>query len=102
MLGATHDLSAPMRIRPLGGTLVARLYEDGEAKTFALGREGAVPMPRSWPRLLHEGTWGGSVLAVLNFVAAVALLGLLGTGLVIWTRRKFGRSRRGTGRVGAG
>lgn len=92
VLGANHDLSALTWVRPLGRNLVARVAEDGEMKTFALTREGAVPMARAWPRLIHEGVWGGYVLPVLNFLTSTALMGLLGTGVWIWARRQLRRS----------
>ncbi|WP_262272994.1 PepSY-associated TM helix domain-containing protein [Microvirga yunnanensis] len=95
VLAVEHDLSSLSWIRPLGRTLAARVAEDGEMRTYALTREGAVPMARNWPRLIHEGTWGGLALAVLNLVTSVALLGLLITGIWIWARRRL---RRASGR----
>jgi uncharacterized iron-regulated membrane protein len=94
VLGASHDLSSLSWIRPFGETLVARIAEDGELKTYAILRDGAVPDARNWPRLIHEGTWGGFTLAILNLVTSLALLGLLATGAWIWVRRKFRRSER--------
>ncbi|MBA1155879.1 PepSY-associated TM helix domain-containing protein [Microvirga mediterraneensis] len=92
VLAVEHDLSSLSWIRPLGRNLVARVAEDGEMRTYALNREGAVPMARSWPRLIHEGNWGGSALAILNLVTSVALLGLLLSGSWIWLRRQLRRS----------
>lgn len=89
VIGADHDLAGLSWIRPIGRNLMARVAEDGEMKTYVLTRDGAVPGSRNWPRLLHEGTWGGMVLPVLNFVTSVALLGLLLTGAWIWARRKL-------------
>jgi uncharacterized iron-regulated membrane protein len=89
VLGKDHDLSALSWIRPIGPSLAARLLEDGEMRTYTLTREGAVPGARNWPRLIHEGTWGGAVLPILNLVTSVALLGLLVTGTWIWARRKL-------------
>ncbi|EIM27408.1 putative iron-regulated membrane protein [Microvirga lotononidis] len=91
VLAVEHDLSSLSWIRPLGRGLVARVAEDGEMRTYALNRQGAVPMPRSWPRLIHEGSWGGFTLAILNLVTSVALLGLLVTGSWIWLRRQYRR-----------
>jgi uncharacterized iron-regulated membrane protein len=89
ILGAEHDLASLSWIRSLGGTVVARVLEDGEMKTYALTRDGAVATARNWPRLIHEGTWGGVTLSILNLVTSVALLGLLVTGAWIWGRRKL-------------
>ena len=94
VLGARHDLSALIWICRLGGTLVARIAEDGELRTYAVLRDEAVPDARNWPRLIHEGTWGGVLAALLNLVTAMALLGLLTTGAWIWARRKVRRSQR--------
>ncbi|WP_262028707.1 PepSY-associated TM helix domain-containing protein [Microvirga sp. Mcv34] len=91
VLAVEHDLSSLGWIRPLGRNLAARMAEDGEMRTYALSREGAVPMARSWPRLIHEGNWGGFALAILNLVTSVALLGLLVTGSWIWLRRQLRR-----------
>jgi hypothetical protein len=96
VLGADHDLSGLSWIRPLGRTLAARILEDGEMRTYAITRAGAVSSARNWPRLIHEGTWGGIVLSLLNLATAAALLGLLVTGLWIWARRKL----RSTSRLG--
>jgi uncharacterized iron-regulated membrane protein len=49
------------------------------------------PLPRNWPRLLHEGNWLAFVSGPLNVVVSVALLGLLGTGLFMWSSRKLRR-----------
>ncbi|WP_114946003.1 PepSY-associated TM helix domain-containing protein [Microvirga calopogonii] len=91
VLAVEHDLSSLSWIRPFGRSLVARVAEDGEMRTVALSREGAVPMARSWPRLIHEGNWGGFALSILNLVTSVALLGLLVTGSWIWLRRQLRR-----------
>jgi hypothetical protein len=94
VLGAEHDLSSLTWIRSLGRTVMARLVENGEMKTYTLTRDGAVPTARNWPRLIHEGTWGGITLAVLNVVTSVALLGLLVTGAWIWARRKLRKTMK--------
>lgn len=91
VLGAGHDLSALNWIRPIGRNFVARVIEDGEMNTYTLTRDGAVPASRIWPRIIHEGTWGGSTLALLNLITSMALLGLLATGVWIWVRRQLRR-----------
>ena len=94
ILGADHDLAALGWIRPVGGGLVSRLHENGEMKTYAITRDGAAPQPRNWPRLIHEGTWGGIWLPLLNVAASAAMIGLLATGLILWTRRRLRRPSR--------
>ncbi|MBL8664107.1 MAG: PepSY domain-containing protein, partial [Candidatus Odyssella sp.] len=49
---------------------------------------GAVPTPRNWPRLWHEGNFAGWA-AWMNAILSVAMIGLLVTGPWIWLRRKL-------------
>lgn len=88
IVGAQHDLNNVVWIRRRGANLIARVNDGGEWRTYAVGRDALVPQPRNWPRLLHEGNWGGVLSGGLNVVVSVALLGLLGTGGVIWWRRR--------------
>ncbi len=75
--------------------MLARLAEDGEYKVYAVTRDGAVAMPRNWPRLWHEGNFAGRWSALMNVVTAAAMFGLLMTGPLIWLRRRLrSRSRR--------
>ena len=48
-------------------------------------------LPRNWPRLIHEGNWSAMIASSLNIVTSLALLGLLSTGLLLWTRRQLRR-----------
>ncbi|MCG5500230.1 PepSY domain-containing protein [Ectothiorhodospira lacustris] len=45
---------------------------------------------------LHEGTWSGAWSGMLNLLASVILMGLMGTGLWSWERRRR-QSRRRSG-----
>jgi uncharacterized iron-regulated membrane protein len=56
--------------------------------------EGLTPATRNWPRLIHEGNWGGHLSALLNLLTSLALVGLMGTGLTLWVQRKFLRKRQ--------
>lgn len=87
VLGADHDLSALVWLRPMGGRFVARVVEDGEYRVYAVTRDGAVPMPRNLPRLFHEGNFAGAWSASMNVLLSFAMLGLLGTGVWIWAKR---------------
>jgi uncharacterized iron-regulated membrane protein len=89
IVGARHDLAAVQWIRPLGGRYVARVVGGGEFRAYAVTTAGTAPLPRNWPRLLHEGNWYGHVSAIANVVISIALMGLLGTGLFMWARRKL-------------
>lgn len=94
IVGARHDLSTLVWMRPLGGRLVARVVEEGEYRTYAVTREGTVPLPRNWPRLWHEGTFAGVWSAAMNAVLSVAMIGLLVTGLWMWLQRQLRRRER--------
>lgn len=91
IVGARHDLNDVVWIRRRGANLIARVRDGGEWRGFIVGREGLTPQPRNWPRLLHEGNWGGALSGGLNVIVSLALLGLLGTGGVIWWRRRLVR-----------
>jgi uncharacterized iron-regulated membrane protein len=88
-----HDLSNVIWLRPAVGGMRVRLVEDGEYRVYAVTGAGLTAIERNWPRLLHEGNWRGYLSASLNVITAVALLGLLGTGLYAWGRRQVGRRR---------
>jgi uncharacterized iron-regulated membrane protein len=94
IVGARHDLSSLVWLRPLGPRLVVRLAEAGEFKTYAVTREGTVPLPRNWPRLWHEGNFAGAWSALMNVVVSIAMVGLLVTGVWIWLRRQLARRAR--------
>jgi uncharacterized iron-regulated membrane protein len=91
IVGAAHDLSNVVWIRPLGGALRVRVNDGGEMRVFTVTREGLAPGPRNWPRLIHEGNWGGTLSALINVVISAAFVLLMSTGLWLWVRRKFRR-----------
>jgi len=88
-----HDLSRVVWIRPRGRGLLARVWDGQELRTFLVTREGLSVQPRNLPRALHEGNVAGVWSAGANVITSAALIGLLGTGLVLWGRRQF-RPRR--------
>lgn len=96
-VGARHDLAGLTSIRSRGGRLMARVYDGGELRAVAVTARGLEPLPRNWTRLLHEGNWGGPVGSILNIIVSVVLLGLLGTGLTLWLRRRLRPRRRSRG-----
>lgn len=91
---AGHDLSGLVWLRPQGGRTLARLSENGEWRLYAVTRDGAVPQPRNWPRLVHEGNFAGIWSGLLNVATSLALILLLVTGLTLWARRTLLRQRR--------
>jgi uncharacterized iron-regulated membrane protein len=85
-----RDFTSVTSLRVRGGRMVARVITDSGLLNVAITRAGADVQPRNWPRALHEGNW--SVLgAWLNIIVSVVFVGLWGTGLYIWARRKLRR-----------
>ncbi|RTE88992.1 PepSY domain-containing protein [Bradyrhizobium sp. LVM 105] len=93
MVAASHELSHVISIGMRGGRMMARLYDGGELRAYAVTSSEVAPLPRNWPRLIHEGNWSALIAAPLNVVTSIALLILLSTGLLIWARRTL-RKRR--------
>lgn len=91
IVGRAHDLANVVWIRPMAGALRARVNDGGEMRVFTVTQAGLVPTPRNWPRLIHEGNWGGNLSALINVVISAAFITLLSTGLLLWARRKFRR-----------
>lgn len=89
VVGAQHDLSSLVWLRPQGQRMMARLAEDGEYRVYAVTPAGLVAQQRNWPRLWHEGNFAGQWSALMNLVLSVAMLTLLVTGVWIWARRKL-------------
>jgi uncharacterized iron-regulated membrane protein len=89
IVAAQTDLSNLINLRPRGSRLIARINEGGEYRSYVVTAQGLTPQPRNWPRLIHEGNWGGHLSALLNVITSLALIGMMGTGLVIWARRRF-------------
>jgi uncharacterized iron-regulated membrane protein len=83
-----HDLDGLDWVRARSGATMVRVLDgSGTSALYRVGAQGLVEQPRPWVRVLHEGTWLGVTGSVANLVAAVAMLGLLGTGVWIWLRR---------------
>lgn len=94
IVARSHDLAQVTSIRPRGRLLMARIFEGGELRSYAVNGDELVPLPRNWPRLIHEGNWSAMIASSLNIVTSLALLGLLSTGLLLWTRRQLRRPQR--------
>jgi uncharacterized iron-regulated membrane protein len=88
-IAADHDLANLVSIGQRGRILMARIYVDGELRGYRVGAAGLERLPRNWPRVIHEGNWGGVLGSSANIVTSVVLLGLLATGLTIWSRRSI-------------
>ncbi|ABD86751.1 PepSY domain-containing protein [Rhodopseudomonas palustris] len=101
-IAQSHDLAKLTSLRNRGGRVMARIYEDGELRAYTVSADGVAPLPRNWPRLLHEGNWWTLLSGSLNVITSVVLIGLLGTGLVMWGRRKLRPRNRRAVDVGRG
>lgn len=91
MVAEKHDLSSLVSIGNRGGRILARVNDSGVLRAYAVTPQGLAPTPTNWPRAIHEGNFAGVWSGLINVVTSVALLGLLGTGLVLWARRTFRR-----------
>lgn len=92
-----HDLDGLDFVRTVGSARLVRVLDgSGTAATYLATADGLRPAPANWPRLLHEGNWGGVLGSLANLVAAIGLAGLLGTGVWIWAQRTLAKraSRR--------
>ena len=88
-----HDLAQVISIGNRGGRMMARIIEGDELRAYAVTGDGVTALPRNWPRLLHEGNW--SLLgSAANVVISLVLLGLLVSGILIWSRRRLRRPNR--------
>ncbi|WP_420132772.1 PepSY domain-containing protein [Rhodopseudomonas sp.] len=91
VLAQEHDVPHLAMLAQRGQRMMARIYEDGELRFYSFTPSGLTPMPRNWPRLLHEGNWSALISGPLNVIVSVVLAGLLTTGLLLWARRKLRR-----------
>ncbi|WP_316229167.1 PepSY-associated TM helix domain-containing protein [Bradyrhizobium sp. SZCCHNR1070] len=88
-----HDLAAVNSINSRGGRMMARIIEGDELRAYAVTADGLTALPRNWPRLLHEGNWS-LIGSAANLLISLALLALLVTGVLIWSRRRLRRPNR--------
>lgn len=102
IVGASHDLSNLVWLRPQGGRTLVRLVDGGEFRVYAVRRDGITPLPRNWPRLWHEGNFAGAWSAGMNAILSIAMIGLLVTGSWIWLRRQIRRAARRSARAVSG
>jgi uncharacterized iron-regulated membrane protein len=94
LVAERHDLNGLDWVRPAGGARNVRVLDaSGTATVYRASATGLEPLPRNWPRLLHEGNWAGVLGSLANLVAALAMLGLLGTGIYLWARRQVMRRK---------
>jgi uncharacterized iron-regulated membrane protein len=94
VVAASHDLSTIEWLRQRGPRQLVRICDGSSQTTFTVTRDGLKPAGTNWPRTFHEGTFWGVWGGVMNVILSFAFLGLLGTGFVIWLRRKVRPRRR--------
>lgn len=99
VVAASHDLSTIEWIRQRGPRQLVRISDGSSQATYVITREGLTPAGTNWPRAFHEGAFWGVWGGVMNVILSFAFLGLLGTGFVIWLRRKFRPRRRNRGQA---
>jgi uncharacterized iron-regulated membrane protein len=85
MVAATVDPGTILSIGARGGRMLAIVARSGETSAYAISKDGVVAQPRNWSRSLHTGSglWTGA----LNVLTSGAILTLLVTGVLIWSRR---------------
>jgi len=86
-----RDLSQVTSIGGRGGRMMARIFEGGQLRAYAVTPDGMTELPQNWPSAIHQGNWSAVAGSAINLVTSIILLGLLATGLLIWTRRKLRR-----------
>ncbi|HRJ70439.1 MAG TPA: hypothetical protein PK812_12630, partial [Beijerinckiaceae bacterium] len=80
MIGEKHDLTNLIWLRQRGGNQLVRLWEGGEARVYALTKDGLRPTNRNFARLFHEGNFAGIWSGLMNVIISFALLLLTVTG----------------------
>ncbi|MGM0678133.1 MAG: PepSY domain-containing protein [Pseudomonadota bacterium] len=96
---ATGDLSGVREVTRVKNSAAAVWGVDPAGKAVHVVSPHGVIRQENFPGLvkaLHEGTWAGAWSGMLNLLASLALVGLMGTGLWSWARRiRQGRQRSG-------
>lgn len=93
LVGAQHDLSNLIWLRQRGGRQLARIWEGGEARVYAVTREGLVPANRNFSRLFHEGNFAGIWSGIMNVVISFALILLTLTGAWLFVTKQIRKYR---------
>lgn len=88
VVAQSRDLASVISIVSRGGTTMARIYDGGELRLYALDASSLTPLPRNWPRLIHEGNGAVMFTSPLNVVVSLVLFTLLVTGVASWWKRR--------------
>jgi sulfite reductase (NADPH) flavoprotein alpha-component len=82
-----HNLSGLISARGFkSGSL---LIETEEAMLVVSGDQVTpIDLSSNWPKMLHEGLWGGWVSGLFNMLVGMLVMGLTLTGFISWLRRR--------------
>lgn len=94
---ASHDPSTIEWIRQRGPRQLVRINDGSSQSTWTVTRGGLKPAGANLPRTFHEGAFWGVWGGVMNVILSFAFIGLLGTGFLIWLRRRLRPRRRAGG-----
>lgn len=94
VVAASHDPSTIEWIRQRGPRQLVRINDGASQTTYTVTRDGLQSAGANLPRTFHEGTFWGVWGGVMNVILSFAFIGLLGTGFVIWLRRRLRPRRR--------
>jgi uncharacterized iron-regulated membrane protein len=89
MVARQHDVADLSSVRTRGGRMMVRVVPGAQPVVYAVSPAGLRPLATNWPRALHEGNWNVIVGPLANGLVSVLFLGLMGTGLTIWLRRRL-------------
>lgn len=94
-----HDLSGLISARGFkSGSL---LIETEEVMLVVSGNEVTpIDLSSNWPKMLHEGLWGGWISGIFNMLVGALIMGLTLTGFISWMKRRQAARTRDT-RTGA-
>ena len=88
LVAQARDLASVISIVSRGGRVMARIYDGGELRYSAVDAAGLTPLPRNWPRLIHEGNGAVMLTSPLNVLLSLVLLTLLVPGIASWWTRR--------------
>jgi uncharacterized iron-regulated membrane protein len=94
MIARDHDLADLTSLRTRGGRQLARIYVGDRLTNFIVTKSGLQATGMNWPRALHEGNWHARIGSIVNVAVSLTFLGLWGTGLTIWFKRRFRKRQR--------
>lgn len=86
--GRSRDLSGMVWIRTMGPRHMMRYTEEGRFQGYFVVPQSIVPVPRNWPRSIHEGLWSVPLGLFVNVMSSVVTGASLVTGVLLWWRRR--------------